>query len=112
MTADNTEDTNEPRPFATFLIEHAKGRSHDELSEKLRDVVEAVIDTGKPGSLTCKVSIKPTKQEGTVEVTVEAVAKTPTVPASSIFFATDDYDLVRSDPRQTSLFDTQQETTR
>ena len=54
-----TDGAVEPKPFATFLIEHAKGKSHDELSKRLRDLLEAIENTGKGGTITYKLSIKP-----------------------------------------------------
>lgn len=92
--------TDDPRAFATFLLEHAKGRTHDELSHKLRELVAAVADTNKPGNLTLKISVKPTKQEGALEVSDDVKLTAPQGRPSSIFFATDSYDLVRTDPRQ------------
>lgn len=46
-TADNSKP--EPRPFSTFLLEQAKGKTHTELSEGLQALVEKVRDTGKKG---------------------------------------------------------------
>ena len=99
-----TEDR--PRDFALFLMEHAKGRSHDDLSAALRALVLAVAETGKPGKLTYTVTIRPqSKVEGAVLI---ADAIKSTLPefdrAESIFFATESGDLSRTDPRQTTLF--------
>lgn len=111
----SAEDTNseEPRPFATFLMEHAKGRSHDELSAALRDLVLAVEETGKAGKLSYTVTVKPQpKVEGAVLVGDDIKSTLPQLDRpASIFFATDAGDLVRNDPRQRSIFDDIEETT-
>ena len=36
-----------PRDFGSFLLELARGKTHDELSQALHDVVAKVIDRGK-----------------------------------------------------------------
>jgi hypothetical protein len=96
-----------PRDFAAFLLEHARGRSHDELSQALRALVLAVADVRKPGKLTYVVHIKPQpKVEGAVLVGDEIRCTLPQFDRSeSIFFTTDAGDLTRSDPHQTRLFE-------
>lgn len=107
-------ETDQPRPFATFLMEHAKGMSHDDLSQALRDLVLKVEETGKAGTLTYKLTIKPQpKVEGAVLIADSIKSSLPEMDRpESIFFATDTGDLVRNDPRQTSIFDTNEEYTR
>lgn len=102
--------TDEPRPFGTFLLEHAKGRSHEELSARLRELVEAVLATGKRGTLAYKITIKPTQQDGTVEIDDDIKLTAPAGRPSSIFYATDTFDLVRADPRQLNIDDLERET--
>lgn len=103
----DTEQQQEPRPFATFLLETNKGRSHAELSAGLQELVAEVIRTGKPGSISYKVTVKPQPgNEQMVIVLDEIVRKVPRGErASSVFFVTDDNELVRNDPRQSSIFD-------
>lgn len=95
-----------PRDFALFLMEHAKGRSHDDLSAALRAVVLAVSETGKPGKLTYTLTIRPQSNvEGAVLIADAIKTSVPEFDrAESIFFATESGDLTRSDPRQTTLF--------
>ena len=45
------------RPFAAFLQDRAA--SHQELSDRLHELIDAVIDTGKAGVLTYKVVGRP-----------------------------------------------------
>jgi hypothetical protein len=104
----DTEQQQEPRPFATFLLETNKGRSHEELSRGMQELVAEVRRTGKPGSISYTVTIKPaTGREDAVVVTDQIVRKVPKGErATSMFFVTDDNDLVRNDPTQPSIFDT------
>ncbi|WP_405676854.1 hypothetical protein OG292_19645 [Streptomyces sp. NBC_01511] len=101
-TAEEPEQT-VVRPFAAFLQEQAGGQLHDELSEKLHGLIEAIKDTGKGGSISLKIDIKPIPNTDgrTLTVTDSVAAKLPrTERPKSIFFATDDGNLSRSDPRQ------------
>ncbi|GGJ81750.1 hypothetical protein GCM10011583_11500 [Streptomyces camponoticapitis] len=101
-TAEEPEQT-VVRPFAAFLQEQSGGQLHDELSEKLHGLIEAIKETGKGGSISLKIDIKPIAgTDGrTLTVTDSVAAKLPkTERPKSIFFATDDGNLSRSDPRQ------------
>ncbi|MEE4493533.1 hypothetical protein [Streptomyces sp. BE230] len=91
------------RPFASFLQEQSGGQLHDELSTKLHELIEAIRETGKAGSLSLKIDIKPIAgTDGrTLTVTDTVAARLPkTERPKSIFFATDDGNLSRTDPRQ------------
>jgi hypothetical protein len=96
-----------PRDFAAFLLEHSRGRSHDELSQALRALVMAVAEKRKPGKLTYSVIIKPQpKIDGAVLVADEIKCSLPEFDRpESIFFATEAGELMRSDPQQSRLFD-------
>lgn len=95
-----------PREFASFLIEHAKGRSHDELSRSLADLVRAVVDTGKPGTLTYTVKVKPTPNVDNMVKTEDAITvKKPELDRpASMYFVTDSGDLTLDHPHQTAMF--------
>jgi hypothetical protein len=41
------------RPFADWLREQSKGKTHDEMSVALHDLIGRVIDTGKKGVSRC-----------------------------------------------------------
>lgn len=105
MAEPSTTDTNgeEPAPFNVFLTQHAKGRTHDELSEALREVIVAVQDVGKPGSLTLKIAAKRVN-DGQVEVAAQITKKLPDIPQASIWFATASGELTRDDPTQMALY--------
>lgn len=93
--------------FAAFLCQHARGRSERELSEKLRELVAAIEDTGKGGSITYTLTIKPQANAEHAVLVQDAIkVKLPELDRpASIFFADEAYRLVRSDPRQMSLAD-------
>lgn len=107
---DTEQQQQEPRPFATFLLETNKGRTHTELSLGLQELVAEVLRTGKPGSISLVVSVKPTAgMENAVNVTDQIVRKVPRGErATSMFFVTEDHELVRHNPNQPSIFDTHQ----
>ena len=92
------------RPFMDFLREHRNGVTHDELSDKLQELVAAVIEEGKAGTLTLTVSIKPVGKADGLEVGADVKVKPPkTAPGVSIFFASPENNLVRQDPRQATM---------
>lgn len=92
------------RPFNDLLREHRGGLTHDELSDALADLVAAVTDEGKAGSLTFTVKIKPMGKGEGLEVSADIKSKPPAkTPGVSIFYATPENALVREDPRQKSM---------
>jgi len=92
------------RPFNDLLREHRNGLTHDELSDALRDLVAAVTDEGKAGSLTFTVKIKPMGKGDGLEVSAEIKSTPPKkTPGVSIFFATPEGNLERQDPRQQAM---------
>lgn len=95
-------DHDHTRPFADFLRETNRGRTHDELSDGLRDLVARVSDTGKKGALTLTINVEPVKgSEGMLQVTEGVKLRLPEhARASSIFYASDDGNLQREDPNQ------------
>lgn len=75
----------------------------DEAGDKLSELVRAVSATGKAGSLTIKLDLKPS--------TAGALAVKPTVkvtlpkglPAESLLWPTPEGNLITEDPRQSKL---------
>jgi hypothetical protein len=98
-------DDTDPRPFDEFFREHRRGQSMYEASEVLRELVAAVEETGKGGSMTIKLSIKPDKKYGTtVEVRDEITAKLPQPEkGASLFYMDGSHNLVRNDPNQMTI---------
>lgn len=104
---ESTEDIKAEAPdFAATLIKLDKGRQHTKISEDFRDVVAAVAKTHKPGKLTITVTVKPqAKVDAAVLVTATSKAGAPVFePNASIFYATDEGELVRDDPKQHTLY--------
>ncbi len=92
--------------FILTLQNLGRGNSVDELSEQLQEVVESVRQTGKQGSITYKVIIKPAGRNNSEQLIVrdEISSSTPKPDREeSIFWATDQNHLVRENPRQQNL---------
>lgn len=90
------------RPFADFLREQSGGRTHEELTDALAEVVAAVRDTGKKGTLTLTINVTPLKNGGGALTVTDTVKKGVPVHdrRASIFYATDSGSLTRDDPQQ------------
>lgn len=102
------QDTQDPREFASVLLEIGKGRLHTRLSEQLAEICAAVTETGKKGQLVIKIEVKPLPKadKNTLVVTGSSAAKTPEsddASPTSVFFADDAGNLTRNDPRQMTL---------
>lgn len=94
------------RPFAAFLQEQRGGLTHSELSDALAEVTAAVLETGKAGSVTVTLKIKPAgKGDASMVFVTDTVAtKVPRADrAETLFFADSAGNLARKDPRQTEL---------
>ena len=72
-----------------------------EASEKLCELVQAVQEHAKGGTLTLKLKITPAGKRGAMQITEELSVKTPQEePDSTLLFATSDGILQRTDPSQ------------
>lgn len=91
------------KPFTDTLGELEQGQVLRDLTARQREIVEAVLETVKKGSLTITLEYTPTGR-GSVEIDVKIK---PNVPEhgrpSTTFFATPDNTLVRDDPKQPKL---------
>lgn len=106
MTATSPDTDRQIRPFADFLQEVAAGMTHTDLSDALNDLVIAVAATGKVGSLTYTVKVKPAGRNAgaTVLVTDEIRVKAPEGDRpESVFFVDGDGNLSRHNPAQERL---------
>lgn len=91
------------KPFNLFLPEMRFGETVNELTEKMAELVAAVGNTNKGGSLTLTIKLKPAGC-GAIEITDEIKARIPELPrGTSLFFATPKGNLQRNDPRQGEL---------
>ncbi|AYG02396.1 hypothetical protein [Gryllotalpicola protaetiae] len=95
-----------PGSFAAFLASTRPGTDR-ELHEELTKLVAAVEDTGKAGTLTLTVVLKPLDGAGTaLMVNDEIKAKRPTrTRDASIAYVDTDHTLSRRDPSAMPLFE-------
>lgn len=93
------------RPFSNWLREVQTGRTHDELSEKLHELIAAVVETGRKGSLAVKFTIAPMKNSTHILVVDDQVALS--LPAydreTTVFFPDKHGNLSRKDPNQLEI---------
>lgn len=96
------------KPFAATLQEIAAGSFHTRLGEQLQDLVTAVTDTGKKGTLTVQLTVAPIKPGNTTNLVVTGTVavkapKSDDDSPSSVFFHDADGNLTRNDPNQPML---------
>lgn len=91
------------RPITDTLRHLGAGVMLDDASEKLADLVKAVDETGKPGSITIKINLR-RATAGALAVTHDVTVKKPPEPkVETLLFPTVEGNLLTSDPRQQSL---------
>lgn len=93
------------RLITDVLRDIRRGRPVEEATAALADVVRAVDETGKAGSVTITLHVKPAKHGGPEKTLLcEVKSKKPIADiAPAIFFSDDDGDLHRVDPRQEEM---------
>lgn len=102
----DTAQAAQVRPFAHVLSEINRGAVADEAATALAELVTAVRDTGKKGTLKLTIEVKPfSGNDEIVQVTgtVDTNLPRPNVPAS-IFYPDDTGSLSRNDPNALPLF--------
>lgn len=91
------------RPFVDTLNTLRFGQLHDELSVELNKLTAQCAETGRAGTLTLTLKLKPGKA-GQVEVIDDIKVKTPTYDrGTTLMFVSPENNLQREDPRQMSL---------
>jgi hypothetical protein len=89
-----------PRTFAQTVNLLRFGTLEDELTKKLQELTIACDESGRAGSLTLTLQLKPGKG-GQIEVFDDIKVKLPKEErGSSLMFATPEGHLTRDDPRQ------------
>lgn len=90
------------RPFADWLREQSGGSTHEELGDGLHDLIARVRDTGKAGSITLTVKVKPLKENDRMFVVSDEIKlNLPEHDRKASMFYTDaEGNLVRNDPDQ------------
>lgn len=93
------------RPALDLIAELRRGKTANDLTEKVHDLIAACIDTGKKGELVLKLTFEPDPDDETrMKVTDQVAAKVPARTVKpSLFFLTDGGNLTRSDPLQQDL---------
>jgi len=108
-TTTTTESAGQDKPdasnhFATVLAKLDYGALLPSLSEDLTLLTKEVHASGRAGSISLTLKLKPTGNRGQVEIIADSTLKRPKADASkSIFFATNKGELLRDDPRQKKL---------
>lgn len=93
-------------PFSQQMAFFNKGMLDSEVTEMLAELVKAVRDTGKKGSLTLtiNVSMLNRRDENAMKITPNIKSKLPVLErADTIMYSTYDGALLRNDPDQPSL---------
>lgn len=90
-------------PFVEWLENHRKGEVDTELTHHLRELIEAVQETGKKGTLTLTLTVN-RLSDVQVEVLEDVKVKVPEATRpTSIYFVDQHINLRRDDPRQSPL---------
>ncbi len=92
-----------PDLFVHALNMIDNGAAAEECSEALNDVFKAVNQTGKPGSITLKLDIKP-HGDGRYHILHKISTKEPEKPVyATLVFASEDGNIHKRDPNQGEL---------
>lgn len=99
------EEDRQIRPFADWMAEQRNGALHNDLSQSLNDLVDAVNCVGKGGTLTLTVRVNPASKhgEGSVLVSDDVKVKLPQERGEALYFVDSDANLTRQNPAQPSL---------
>lgn len=100
-----SDEPKQIRPFADILRDLGRGAVVDDAAIQLQALVTAVQTHGKKGSLTLKVEVAPMKGDLAAMFVAARVDMRPPSgePVAAVFFADDDGNLVRDDPKQMKL---------
>ncbi len=95
------------KAFAVFLQDLRDGRAHSELSAQLAELVHKVKETGKGGTLTLKLKIKPAGRGSDVDKVTIADVIMVDLPkpdrGEDFFWLTSESELTRNHPTQGAL---------
>lgn len=91
------------KPFNDFLSQ--RDRAHQELTDGLHEVVAAVLETGKSGSVTLTIKVDPDKKaDGILRVSDAVKIMIPQHDrGTSIYFRDSTGNLTRNNPMQPEL---------
>lgn len=95
-------------PFEITFSQLRAGSASREATEAIRQVVEAVLDTGKPGKMTIELTVKPNarnkREVEAVKIIDKIKVKLPEEPAESIMFVNSNHELTLNNQRQVDMF--------
>ncbi|MFC3980201.1 hypothetical protein [Streptosporangium jomthongense] len=93
------------RPFADVLRDIRNGQVSDEAAAAMQQLVAAVREHGKKGTVTLTLTVEPMKgNEAALMVVGEVTVKAPKAPPrAAVFFADTAGNLLRDDPRQAAI---------
>lgn len=81
-----------------------RGGALVDLDEAMAAVVKAVVATGKVGRVTLNLDIRQLGKGGALTVTDTISTKVPKLPVpDTVFFATEEGELVKEDPKQIKM---------
>lgn len=94
------------RPFTDVLRDMRKGKVVAEATDRLAELVMAVLETGKPGTLSLQLSVRTqSRGDNAVIVAAKVGVKKPQLDLpEALFFADGDGALLRDDPTQMRMF--------
>lgn len=92
-------------PITDVLRQLRNGLMLDDMADQMQELVNAVEATGKGGSLTLKLDVKPFAKHGGAMIVKDTIKLTaPKIESSgTVLFATPEGNLQRKDPRQDDL---------
>lgn len=100
------QDDSFVRPFADWLREQSNGKTHEEMGDGIHTLVARVLETGKAGTLTLTIKVKPMEdsEDSPLLITDEIKLRLPEHDRkASIFYADKLGNLTKQDPNQLSF---------
>lgn len=91
--------------FEGVLRNQRKGKFASELSEQLQELTKKVVALGRGGSITIKLKLTPATTDGAALMVSDQIEVKAPEPAktNSIFYTTNDGQLVRENPAQQEM---------
>lgn len=99
----DTAEDRQVRPFSDLVRELRRGLTHDELSEQLADLVDAVEETRKKGKLVLTIAVEPLPKSDALVVKDSIKTTLPTPERDITVMFADDGRLTRDNPRQPAI---------
>lgn len=104
MTLPNPDEYGALFSASDWLKIHAAGEVDRKLTDALRDVVDAVMDLGRSGTVTLKLTVTSQQDDASVLVHPDITVKAPQAPARAQHFYVDaERRLALADPYRPQL---------